>query len=598
MRKALILSVVLGLVLIVGISTSFAHLNDGLVAHYAFNGNANDESGNGNHGTVYGAALSEDRFGIANSAYGFDGVDDYIEVLDHSSLDIEKDISITGWIKVSAVTSEWLGILNKADHDGNDTFEICINSGKYLHFPLNFQFSGRIAYNSDSGIFEEGEWHFFAVIYDGPHVNIYIDGTLNQSYTSTNETLRSNDQNLIIGAEKEFYNGPHHFNGVIDDIRIYNRALSESEVIVLYNPPPTPAPHLIGHWDFEEGSGGTALDHSGNLLHGTIFNASYAAGKVGDYALDFNGSDSYVEVGYSPLLNPDSIAISLWFKPRDTQQYCADLLDKGHGWGTNPYYSGYVLQYDIPYGYRIEALYGNGAGFPGLMSEPGFNDNQWHHMVANLGAAGMAVYIDGVLVDEAPGQGAIAGNDSPLFFGRHRYLGRFFNGLIDDIRIYDGPLSQSEVTALFESPTLIQLDQFNAISRSNQIIITWSTSSEIDNAGFNLWRSESENGNYMKVNPGPIEAVGGATLSAEYSYIDDSAKPGVTYYYKLEDMDTKGISTFHGPVWAVLPPSRPSSEGSYPYWWFGMDSKELWLPLPIIQYPTYRYYRYPFWWLY
>jgi hypothetical protein len=55
-------------------------LNDGLVAYYPFNGNANDKSGNGNHGTVHGATLTEDRFGNADSAYNFDGVYDYIEI--------------------------------------------------------------------------------------------------------------------------------------------------------------------------------------------------------------------------------------------------------------------------------------------------------------------------------------------------------------------------------------------------------------------------------------------------------------------------------------------------------------------------------------
>jgi len=205
---------------------------------------------------------------------------------------------------------------------------------------------------------------------------------------------------------------------------------------------------LIGHWDFEEGSGGLALDSSGNLLHGTIFNASYATGRIGDYSLDFNGANGYVEVGYSPLLNPDSIAISLWFNPRETQQTHADLLDKGHGGGTDPYFGGYVLQYSGDNS-NIDAVYGNGSTFPYINTGGNYKDNQWHHMVANFGVAEMALYVDNVLIDKRAGEGAIMDNDSPLFFGRHRYLGRYFNGLIDDIRIYDSPLSQSKVTELY-----------------------------------------------------------------------------------------------------------------------------------------------------
>jgi len=75
-----------------------ASLTDGLVAYYPFNGNANDESGNGNDGTVTGAALTADRFGNPNSAYSFDGINDIIEVSHSSSLNITSAISLCAWV--------------------------------------------------------------------------------------------------------------------------------------------------------------------------------------------------------------------------------------------------------------------------------------------------------------------------------------------------------------------------------------------------------------------------------------------------------------------------------------------------------------------
>ena len=79
MKKVnLILMIFVFLLIIAG--NSFADLSDGLVAYYPFNGNADDESGNGNHGTVNGATLTIDRFGNENSAYSFDGIDDYIDI--------------------------------------------------------------------------------------------------------------------------------------------------------------------------------------------------------------------------------------------------------------------------------------------------------------------------------------------------------------------------------------------------------------------------------------------------------------------------------------------------------------------------------------
>lgn len=75
---------------------------DSLVAWYSFNGNANDETSNGNNGTVSGATLTADRFGNANSAYDFDGVDDYIDIGDSSSLDFSDGLAISTWINCDA----------------------------------------------------------------------------------------------------------------------------------------------------------------------------------------------------------------------------------------------------------------------------------------------------------------------------------------------------------------------------------------------------------------------------------------------------------------------------------------------------------------
>ena len=92
-----------------------ADLNDGLVAYYPFNGNANDESGNGNDGSVNGATLTEDRFDNENSAYSFDGVNDYIVVNDSDDLDNTNKLTISTWIfplKLAA-NSYANGILSK-----------------------------------------------------------------------------------------------------------------------------------------------------------------------------------------------------------------------------------------------------------------------------------------------------------------------------------------------------------------------------------------------------------------------------------------------------------------------------------------------------
>lgn len=99
--------------------------------------------------------------------------------------------------------------------------------------------------------------------------------------------------------------------------------------------------------------------------------------------------------------------------------------------------------------------------------------------------------------------------------------------------------------------TLISLRTFEAKGFWREIILTWETASEIDNAGFNIYRSESAGGEYLKINGALIPAKGSAAQGAAYKFFDRSVERGKTYYYKLEDIDLNGKSTLHGPVSAT-----------------------------------------------
>jgi hypothetical protein len=101
------------------------------------------------------------------------------------------------------------------------------------------------------------------------------------------------------------------------------------------------------------------------------------------------------------------------------------------------------------------------------------------------------------------------------------------------------------------SQTVITLASFTATAHDGYVLVEWETASEIDNAGFNLWRSETEAGSYTKLNADLIPAQGEPTTGASYSYVDDAVMHGVTYWYKLEAVDIYGTSTFHRPVSAT-----------------------------------------------
>jgi hypothetical protein len=100
-------------------------------------------------------------------------------------------------------------------------------------------------------------------------------------------------------------------------------------------------------------------------------------------------------------------------------------------------------------------------------------------------------------------------------------------------------------------PTLLELASFTATPHDGYVLVEWKTASEMDNAGFNVWRSETEAGSYTQLNAALIPAQGGPTTGASYSYDDDAVTNSVTYWYKLEDLDLYGVSTLHGPVSAT-----------------------------------------------
>ena len=100
-----------------------------------------------------------------------------------------------------------------------------------------------------------------------------------------------------------------------------------------------------------------------------------------------------------------------------------------------------------------------------------------------------------------------------------------------------------------EQPTVVDLAAFDAAPQGNGVLLTWETASELDNLGFNIYRAESQAGQLSPINRHLIACKNlGGTVGAAYSFLDGSAAPGASYYYWLEDIDTSGTATRHGPV--------------------------------------------------
>ena len=208
------------------INLSEASITEGLFIYYPFDGNALDVTGNGYDGLVNGAVLANDRFGTPDSAYFFDGVDDYIENSRFTTSSLSA-ISVAFWINTSQLSN------SRIAHTAYGGF-YHTSSGQVTWF-----IDGSSSNNPYVGNINDGLWHFIVGTNDGSISYLYIDGILKSSVT---EGIMLGDT-LTIGNDRG-RNVP--FEGIIDDFRVYNRALSQNEVIQLYTVPVPGAIWLLG----------------------------------------------------------------------------------------------------------------------------------------------------------------------------------------------------------------------------------------------------------------------------------------------------------------------------------------------------------------
>ena len=147
-------------------------------------------------------------------------------------------------------------------------------------------------------------------------------------------------------------------------------------------------------------------------------------------------------------------------------------------------------------------------------------------------------------------------NGSLAYKGAIGLASSYESSWTEDVEIF---CSASYSLYCFEqNPTLIEFIALEASGMGTEILITWETASEIDTAGYHISRSISESGPYEQINESLIPAKGSPTQGASYKFVDRNVEPGKTYYYKLEDVDSSGSRSFHGPVSATVAAAIPT----------------------------------------
>ncbi len=223
---------------------------NGLVGHWPFSGNASDASGNGHHGTLQGGpAPTVDRFGNQNQAYSFDGVDDYIKIPHHADLNLDQEFTISAWVKfcdsqINGTSDIW----GPAIFEKSDTFSLASSTGVSIYAlsisngtnPATFlsQTDGTASAQSSITDLMDGKWHHLSLVISPNATSyIYVDG--NRDKTITNSyVFHTNNGEATIGYSQlgsYWLFARSYFKGAIDDVRLYNRALNQTEVSALYN---------------------------------------------------------------------------------------------------------------------------------------------------------------------------------------------------------------------------------------------------------------------------------------------------------------------------------------------------------------------------
>jgi len=204
-------------------------VSDQILACYPFEGNVNDASRFENHGFAVGAKLTTDRFGASRSAYLFDGVDDYLEVEDSEELDLTDEFTISVWVYPTNVNSggRIVGKGRKVNGPNKTPYWIVLSNNIVYFYTSD---DDENPHRTMAQIDNIHQWYMITAIMKDKKMYLYIDAEL-QQVTEIPHTLRNVSNPLVIGTRLSLPSST--FEGKIDDLGIYDYALSQEELLCL-----------------------------------------------------------------------------------------------------------------------------------------------------------------------------------------------------------------------------------------------------------------------------------------------------------------------------------------------------------------------------
>lgn len=409
-------------------------ISDGLVGYWPLDevtentctggvNDACDASGNSHDGAWDGDTASD--LGVFGSGVTFDGTGDGLTVASSSLLQLgDGNATISMWIYPDSFGS-YKTVFDKGT----------VGTAREYSFFMHSTTTGWIAFGHDgtSGVatsfdipFTTEEWQLLTIVRDGAEVKIYRNGELTETVVQSG-TITNTDA-LSIGVNTS--TGGTDWDGKIDEVRLYSKALSGLDVQALYNWAPGPVLYL----PFDENGGTTTVfDRSGNenngTLNGSMTNDDWVRGKYGS-ALTFDASDDFVEVANTPELNPLAFTASVWAKSnQSTWNDSGFFMSKRQMFVMHPNQSQTTVNFYI---------YLDPTGWTSVYCTPPGSITDWHYYTMTWDGEDLRCYVNGQQGASSTFTGPISTSDTGvLTIGRDDGLSRYFDGVLDEVRFYN-----------------------------------------------------------------------------------------------------------------------------------------------------------------
>ncbi|MDZ7611403.1 MAG: LamG domain-containing protein [Candidatus Moranbacteria bacterium] len=512
--------------------------------------------------------------GQIGAGLDFDGVDDYVDLtsLDFTSIANENAMTFGGWVKIT-------GDITAADYTMGGNYDGHVTTAAFvLYSDYGGDGVGWRAGVADSNGFVDGvltstardttkqdTWQHIIMTWDGIDLKLYVDGTLDDTASGS---LSINDVDYTAIGRQGVYDAKN-MQGQIDEVRIYNRALSEGEIERLYKltRPKIKAPTrdgLVGYWSMEEGSGTQVGDMSGNGNHGTMQNmdpaTDWVTGKYGQ-GLDFDGSDDYVDANI-PEISSVPLSVSFWMKPNDgTWRSILKISDGGLNVCSFGF-DGTVNRYK----FKMDA-----DGDDTSIADTLNSLNKWVHVTATVTDEEVRLYRNADLRGTSSWPKTM--NLNVLNIGDSPLASDLFQGKIDEVRIYNRALSEGEIETLYESGQA-KLNSSQTDRLTDGLVGMWSFDGP-DIAGTTAY-DRSSGANHGTLTNGPQKTIGKVGQGLDFDGVDDNVTISANSAFEFGEAENWSVS-----LWTKYTDSNCNGNkvavGRYNgrQWWIGCQGSEI-----------------------